>query len=70
MMLSPAEDRSPWNKFLHFLPAPFSHLASKVDGIALALAAAALLITHWSRETQTSAQLRPLSFPFPFEKLL
>lgn len=69
-MLSPAEDRSPWNKFLHFLPAPFSHLASKVDGNAMALAAAVFLITHWSRETQTSAQLRPLSSLFPSEKLL
>lgn len=68
MVLSPAEDRSPWNKFLHFLPAPFSHLASKVDRNALA--AAAFLITHCSRETQTSAQLRLLSFPFPFEKFL
>lgn len=70
MVLSPAEDRSPWSKFLHFLPAPFSHLASNVGGNALALAAAAFLITHWSRETQTSAQLSPLSFPFPFENLL
>lgn len=67
MVLSPAEDSSPWNKFLHFLPAPFSHLASKVGANAMALAAAAFLIAHRSRETQTNAQL---SFPFPFEKLL
>lgn len=65
LVLSPAGDRSPWNKFLHFLPSPFSHLASKGDGNAMALAAAAFLITHWSRETQISAQLRPFLFPFP-----
>lgn len=39
---------SPWHKFLHFLPAPYSLLTSKVDGNVAAPAAGC--VSHCSLE--------------------